>query len=168
MRLGQEAATIWKRRCSGPNGQAAVPPVGAEEKAALPSLPATQKDSLAQVRPRIGFSPCGEPCESQAVSPPAGFVVVQISPLKALATQRAPVQLTVRSGGPAGSTVRVQAAPPPVGLVEVKISPPLPTSTQKVSLVQEMPESALAFGIFAGTQELGPSAGLVVVQTPPL
>ena len=34
--------------------------------------------------------------------------------------------------------------------------------------MQEMPKSALAFGIFAGTQELGPSAGLVVVQTPPL
>jgi len=78
------------------------------------------------------------------------------------------VQLTVRSGGPAGSTVRVPGAPPPVGFDEVKINPPLPTSTQKVSLVQEMPESALAFGIFAGTQELGPSAGLVVVQTPPL
>jgi hypothetical protein len=39
---------------------------------------------------------------------------------------------------------------------------------QKLALVQEIAERAFAFGIFAGVQELGPSAGLVVVQTPPL
>src|ERR1700749_3142877 len=46
--------------------------------------------------------------------------------------------------------------------------PPLPTRTQELALAQETAKRDFAFGIFAGTQELGPSPGLVVVQTPPL
>ena len=164
---GQAAATFWKRRGIGPTGQVATPPVGALEKRTPPSLAATQRDSLAQARARIGFSPAGLPWETQFVAPSRGFPVVQISPLKALATQRKPVQVTARNVGSPGTVARVQAVGPPVGLVEVRTWPPAPTTTQRTGL-HSIAKRDFVFGIRVGVQEAAPAPGSVVVQTPPL
>ena len=126
-----------------------------------------QSASLKQLMPSSGSSPAGWPAEVQALAPPVALVVVQISPLKALATQSVPVQLTPRRSGLPGRTVRTQAVGPPVGLAEVKTPVP-PTTTHWVAATQSTPKSDLALGIFVADQEAAPAPGSVVVQTPPL